>query len=315
MTIIERSATPDGTDPYPESSTEDFPAAGSPAALAEPAGVEWPVLAEAGRLLLELDPRDLLDNPLNPRDDLGDVSETAESMREVGVLEPLIVVPVDSDGGADTGRPGRVRYMVMFGHRRRAAAIEAGLATVPCDVRPEYAGRSPEQLADMLAENLHRRDLSAVEEAGGYAQLAMFDGWTPERIARRLGRPVDRVRAGVAAAEVSAELRPKVVDGALTLEQAAAIEEFRRREGVRAAADGGEPPARIALRAGGRAAQADRGGAEGRHPRGTAGGGRADRRQAEDLPVEQRRGSGRRPDRPRRQVPDRGPARVVPGTT
>ena len=127
-----------------------------------------PALGVAGRVLLELDPRTLLENPLNPREELGDVSAEAASMRECGVLEPLIVVPVQIDGDA--------RHMILFGHRRRAAAMEAGLATVPCDVRPEYAGRSSEQPADMLAENLHRRDLTAVEEAGGYAQLAMFEG-------------------------------------------------------------------------------------------------------------------------------------------
>lgn len=175
-----------------------------------------------GRALVQLDPRELLDNPLNPRADLGDVSAEAASMRECGVLEPLIVVPVEVDGEA--------RHMILFGHRRRAAAIEAGLGTVPCDVRPEYADRLPEQLADMLVENLHRRELSGVEEAGGYAQLSMFDGWTPERIARRLGRPVDRVRAGLAAADVGEQLRPSVVDGSITLEQAAAIEEFAGEE-------------------------------------------------------------------------------------
>jgi ParB family chromosome partitioning protein len=137
-----------------------------------------PALGVAGRVLLELDPRTLLENPLNPREELGDVSAEAASMRECGVLEPLIMVPVDhAVGDADgDGAVGERRYMVMCGHRRRAAAMEAGLATVPCDVRPEYAGRSSEQPADMLAENLHRRDLTAVEEAGGYAQLAMFEG-------------------------------------------------------------------------------------------------------------------------------------------
>ena len=104
----------------------------------------------------------------------------------------------------------------------------AGRVLLELDPRelPECAGLSPEQLADMLAENLHRRDLAGVEEAGGYAQLAMFDGRTPERIAGRIGRPVDRIRAGLAAATVSPDLRPKVAGGALTLEQAAAIEEF-----------------------------------------------------------------------------------------
>jgi ParB family chromosome partitioning protein len=51
----------------------------------------------------------------------------------------------------------------------------------------------------MLAENLHRADLTPVEEADGYAQLAAFD-WTPERIAKRTGRKVERVRHGLAAA-------------------------------------------------------------------------------------------------------------------
>jgi ParB family chromosome partitioning protein len=172
-------------------------------------------LAVAGRVLQELDPRQLIENPHNPRTEPGDLDQLTDSIRLVGVLEPLIVTP-SGDGG----------HMLLFGHRRRAAAIEAGLATVPCDVREEYAGRSAEQIADMLAENLHRRDLTGLEEAAGYEQLSMFDGWTPERIATRVGRPVEHVRAGLAAATVSAELRPKVIDGGLTLEQAAAIEAY-----------------------------------------------------------------------------------------
>jgi ParB/RepB/Spo0J family partition protein len=172
-------------------------------------------LAVAGRMLLELDPRGLLDNPHNPRTDLGDVTELTDSIRAVGVLEPLIVTPADNGG-----------HVLLFGHRRRAAAMAAGLPRVPCDVRVEYTGRTAEQIADMLAENLHRRDLSGLEEAAGYEQLSMFDGWTAERIAGRIGRSVEHVRAGLAAAKVSAELRPKVVDGGLTLEQAAAIEAY-----------------------------------------------------------------------------------------
>jgi ParB/RepB/Spo0J family partition protein len=166
-------------------------------------------------VLLELDPRGLLDNPHNPRTHLGDLTELTASIRAIGVLEPLIVTPTDNGG-----------HVLLCGHRRRAAAIAAGLTTVPCDVRAEYAGRSAEQLADMLAENLHRRDLTKLEEAAGYEQLSMFDGWTPERIAGRVGRTVEQVRVGLAAAKVSAELRPKVVDGGLTLEQAAAIEAY-----------------------------------------------------------------------------------------
>jgi hypothetical protein len=77
----------------------------------------------------------------------------------------------------------------------------------------------------MLAENLHRQDLTAVEEADGYAQLAAFD-WTAEQIAARVGRKTDRVRHGLAVAPLPNKIRPKVADGEWTLEQAAGVEEF-----------------------------------------------------------------------------------------
>ena len=204
MTVIDHPTRTNSQDPDPD------PAPAGPQTEPGAAG-----LAVAGRVLLELDPHGLLDNPHNPRTDLGDLTELTASIRAVGVLEPLIVTPTDHGG-----------HVLLFGHRRRGAAIAAGLATVPCDVRADYAGKSAEQIADMLAENLHRRNLTKLEEAAGYEQLSMFDGWTPERIAGRVGRPVEHVRAGLAAGKVSAELRPKVVDGGLTLEQAAAIEAY-----------------------------------------------------------------------------------------
>lgn len=77
----------------------------------------------------------------------------------------------------------------------------------------------------MLAENLHRADLTAVEEADGYAHLAAFD-WTPDQIAKRTGRKVERVRHGLAAAVLPDDVRPHVAEGSLTLEQAAALDEF-----------------------------------------------------------------------------------------
>lgn len=80
-------------------------------------------------------------------------------------------------------------------------------------------------MADMLAENLHRLDLTAVEEADGYAQLAAFD-WTPEQIAGRVGRKADRVRHGLSVAKLPETVRPKVAGGEWTLEQAASVEEF-----------------------------------------------------------------------------------------
>ena len=89
-------------------------------------------LAVAGRVLLELDPRELIENPHNPRTELRDLTELTDSIRTVGCARPLIVTQAD-DG----------QYLLLFGHRRRAAAIEAGLAMVPCDVREElHSSRS-----------------------------------------------------------------------------------------------------------------------------------------------------------------------------
>jgi ParB/RepB/Spo0J family partition protein len=165
-------------------------------------------------LITYLDPTELIPNPRNPRTSLGDLTELAASIAAGGVLEPIIVAPSEVGG-----------YLVLFGHRRRQAAIDAGLAAVPCIVRPEYAANDAEQLVGMLAENLHRADLTAVEEAEGYAQLAAFD-WTPEQIAARTGRRTDRVRQGLAVAKLPEEVRPRVADGEWTLEQAAGVEEF-----------------------------------------------------------------------------------------
>ena len=77
--------------------------------------------------LVHLDPNTLLDHPSNVRDDLGDLDELTASIRQVGILEPLTVVPTD-DG-----------HRIVTGHRRKAAAIAAGLATVPCYERPDLA--------------------------------------------------------------------------------------------------------------------------------------------------------------------------------
>ena len=104
--------------------------------------VEIGQLGPAKVLLLYLDPSALIENPNNPRTSLGDLTELVDSIRVAGVLEPLVVVPSEVGG-----------HMVLIGHRRRAAAIEAGVASVPCLVRPEYATNTPEQIADMLAEN------------------------------------------------------------------------------------------------------------------------------------------------------------------
>ena len=79
---------------------------------------------ENAEMLVFLPVSELYPHPENPRKDLGDLSELAASIKENGILQNLTVVK--GHGGKEDG------YTVIIGHRRRAAAIEAGLETVPC---------------------------------------------------------------------------------------------------------------------------------------------------------------------------------------
>jgi ParB family chromosome partitioning protein len=129
---------------------------------------------------VRLCPVDLLfPHPHNPRGEVdpATVQELADSIREKGVLEPLIVVPHPEkpDG-----------YLVVAGHRRRAASILLGLAgldEVPVIVR-DYTPVEQEEV--MLAENIQREDLSPLQEAKAYERL-IAGGSTQMDVARKLG--------------------------------------------------------------------------------------------------------------------------------
>jgi ParB family chromosome partitioning protein len=177
-----------------------------------PGGVEF----------VQLDPRTLAAHPANVRADLGDLTELAASIRAVGVLEPVVVAPDDgNDNGSNEGQPG---YRIIAGHRRVAAAISAKQATVPCVLRPDLAG-DVDALTGMIVENVLRADLTPAEEAAAYAQLAAFD-LTPAAIARRTGRPAKTVRDALALHALPTQVKDRVAEQAMTLADAAAIEEF-----------------------------------------------------------------------------------------
>lgn len=116
---------------------------------------------------------DIEPNPRQPRQTLGDMSELIASIREKGVLEPLIVREV---GG---------RFQIIAGERRYRAAIEAGYAELPCVVR-ESSDAEMMELA--LVENLQRKDLTPFEEADGLKLLGESYGYTHEMMAEKLGK-------------------------------------------------------------------------------------------------------------------------------
>jgi ParB family chromosome partitioning protein len=112
-------------------------------------------------------------NPNQPRQALGDLSELVASIREKGVLEPILV------------RPRGSRFQIIAGERRYRAAAELSLGEIPCIVRETS---DAEMMEIALIENLQRKDLSAFEEADGLKVLAETYGYTHERMAEKIGR-------------------------------------------------------------------------------------------------------------------------------
>lgn len=175
---------------------------------------------------VQLDPRSLAEHPANIRTDLGDVTELAASIRTLGILEPVIVVPVTTPAGDDqnSSNEGTGGYRIIAGHRRVAAAIHAQQPTVPCLVRADLAG-DVEQLTGMIVENVLRTNLTPAEEAAAYAQLAAFD-LTPTAIAKRTGRTSKKVRDALALHALPEQVKGRVANDTMTLDEAAAIAEF-----------------------------------------------------------------------------------------
>ena len=132
-------------------------------------------------------------NPDQPRSNVGDLTELARSIEARGMLEPILVRPIDAG-----------RFRIIAGERRFRAAMEAGLSEVPCielDV-PEN-----EVLELALIENLHRKDLHPFEEAQGYAGLASRHGYTQQRIAEAIGKSRVTVTEAMGLLEIPEDVR------------------------------------------------------------------------------------------------------------
>lgn len=132
-------------------------------------------------------------HPHNPRKDVGDVTELANSIKQNGIMQNLTVVPwfstttdKPSDSGAMEGY-----YRVLIGHRRLAAAKQAGLEKVPCVIAERLSMK--EQVAIMLAENMQRADLTVFEQAEGI-QMMLDLGDTVSAVSRKTGLSENTIR-------------------------------------------------------------------------------------------------------------------------
>lgn len=189
------------------------PAAKAPAKAkaAVPAQAVAPVVTEGGATFLEavriahVEP-----SPDNPRTDLPNLDELARSIKEQGILEPLIVAPAEK--GADPYNP-RTRFTLISGHRRLAAAQLARLKTVPVLVRPDLVGAKADEAR--LVENLQRTDLSPIEEALAYERLVRVHGYKQVDIAAAVGRNQGHVSKTLLLLKLPPEAQAMIESGQL----------------------------------------------------------------------------------------------------
>ena len=136
----------------------------------------------------------LAPNPLQPRVEIGDLSELILSIEEKGVLEPLLVRPSDVGG----------RFMIISGERRYRASLEVGLTELPC-IEMDVDDRAVAEIS--LIENLQRKDLTAFEEADGLVALSKRFGYKHEEIAKKLGKARTSVTETISIAGIPPDVR------------------------------------------------------------------------------------------------------------
>ena len=167
--------------------------------------------AARGASLVEIPVGDLSPNPHQPRVhfDEESLSDLAASIREIGVLQPLLVRQLP-DGS----------YQLIAGERRWRAAQQAGLATVPAVVKTTDDMASVEQA---LVENLHRQDLAPLEEAGAYQQLIDDFSLTHDDVAKRVGKSRSSITNSLRLLALPAAIQVFLADGRLSAGHAKAL--------------------------------------------------------------------------------------------
>ena len=138
-------------------------------------------------------------NPEQPRKTLGDLRELTDSIREKGVLEPLLV----------RFMPREDCYYIISGERRYHASRAAGLREVPCI---EKMADDAETLEIGLIENLQRKDLTPFEEADGLHRLAEHFDYTHDDIGKKIGKSRNTVTETMVLRHIPDDLRKKCID-------------------------------------------------------------------------------------------------------
>ncbi|MFL0420280.1 ParB/RepB/Spo0J family partition protein [Micrococcus luteus] len=178
---------------------------------ADPVAAEGAVSADIA-VLREIPVGDIHPNPRQPREvfDEDHMAELVTSIREVGILQPIVVREVD----------GPTPYELIMGERRWRATQKAGLDTIPAIVR-----QTPDQdlLRDALLENLHRSQLNPLEEAAAYQQLMEDFACTQEELSQRIGRSRPQISNTLRLLKLPPLVQRRVAAGTLSAGHARAL--------------------------------------------------------------------------------------------
>lgn len=165
----------------------------------------------AGAYFADLRVGAIVANPRQPRRDFDEeaMAELVHSIKEVGLLQPVVVRSIGSD-----------RYELVMGERRWRATQQAGLDLIPAIVRETG---DDELLRDALLENLHRAALNPLEEAAAYQQLLDDFGCTHEELAGRIGRSRPQISNTLRLLKLSPGVQRRVAAGVLSAGHARAL--------------------------------------------------------------------------------------------
>ena len=169
--------------------------------------------------IVEINLSELRSNPYQPRQNFDEdkLNELAESIKEFGVLEPVIVTK--SIKG----------YEIVAGERRCKAAELAGLTTIPAIIR-DFSDEDMMQIA--LLENIQRENLTAIEEAEAYANLVKTLGISQEELARRIGKSRSYVTNMIGLLKLPQSVKNDVLNGNISMGHARALSKLEDTEKI-----------------------------------------------------------------------------------
>ena len=183
----------------------------------------------AGAVYQELPMGAIVPNPRQPRQAFDEeaLAELAHSIREFGLLQPIVVRPLPAEPAIGPlpaepaiGQPGACRYELIMGERRWRAARQAGLDHIPAIVR---GTADDAMLRDALLENIHRVQLNPLEEAAAYQQLLEDFGVTHEQLAARIGRSRPVITNTIRLLKLPVVVQRRVAAGVLSAGHARAL--------------------------------------------------------------------------------------------